>query len=298
MYIPVAKGRIRQTVDNPDRLTSQESDGTGPVFEQITPLIITYNEAPNIARTLEKLRWAHRIVVIDSGSTDDTIAILRRYPQVEVHQHTFADFASQCNFGLTHVFTPWVLSLDADYELSDELMKELGSLSLNREPVGYQARFVYRVYGRPLRGSLYPPRTVLYRKEGAFYRNEGHGHRVVLDGEILPLRGVIYHDDRKPLSRWLVSQQRYAREEVDYLLDARSGTTTRTRADMTRLMGWPAPIGVFFYTLVVKGALFDGWPGWFYVLQRVVAESLIALEIIDRRLSGNRPAGTRITGDM
>jgi hypothetical protein len=234
--------------------------------------------------------------VIDSGSTDDTIATLRGYPQIEVIQHPFVDFASQCNFGLTHVFTPWVLSLDADYELSDELLNELGSLSLSNGPAGYQVRFVYRVYGRPLRGSLYPPRTVLYQKEGASYRNEGHGHRVVLNGEILALEGVIYHDDRKPLSRWLASQQRYAREEVDYLLDAGSGAMTRT--DKIRMMGWTAPIGVFFYALFVKGCLFEGWPGWFYVMQRVVSEAMIALEIIDRRLSRDGSPGDNLSKDI
>src|SRR5262249_57388185 len=88
------------------------------MHEQITPLIITLDEAPNIGRTLDKLGWARRIVVVDSGSTDGTLELLRGYPQVDVVQHPFADFAAQCNFGLTQVATNWVLSLDADYELS------------------------------------------------------------------------------------------------------------------------------------------------------------------------------------
>jgi len=251
------------------------------VRDQITPLIITYNEAPNIRRALDKLLWAERIVVIDSGSTDATVEILRNYPQVEVIEHPFADLASQCNYGLTHVASPWVLSLDADYELSDDLVRELASLAPADGAVGYRAHFVYRIYGRLLRGSLYPPRTVLYRKDNAFYRKEGHAHHVVLDGDVLPLNGVIYHDDRKPLVRWLTSQQRYAREEAEYLLDAPPEALRRT--DRIRLIGWPAPIGVFFYTLLVKGCLFGGWPGWYYALQRTTAEMLIALEIIDRR---------------
>jgi glycosyltransferase involved in cell wall biosynthesis len=255
------------------------------VLDQITPLIITYNEAPNIRRTLDKLAWAQRIVVIDSGSTDETLQIVRGYPRVEVMPHPFADFASQCNFGLTHVSSPWVLSLDADYELSDELVREVTSLAPPDKAAGYRARFVYRIHGRALRGTLYPPRTVLYRKERATYRNEGHGHRVAVDDDVLDLSGVIYHDDRKPLARWFESQQRYAREESEYLLEARRGSLTRT--DKIRLMGWPAPVGVFFYTLLAKGCLFDGWPGWYYVLQRVIAETLIALEIADRRLRGN-----------
>ena len=61
----------------------------------------------------------------DSGNTDGTVEMLRDYPQVEVIEHPFADFASQCNYELTQIVSPWVLSLDADYELSDQLMREL-----------------------------------------------------------------------------------------------------------------------------------------------------------------------------
>jgi glycosyltransferase involved in cell wall biosynthesis len=253
------------------------------VLDKITPLIISHNEGPNLARTLAKLRWARRIVLIDSGSTDDTRSITHDHPQVVVIEHPFTDFASQCNFGLTQIATAWVLSLDADYELSDELIDELASLTLNDGPVGYQARFVYRIHGRPLRGSLYPPRVVLHRRETACYRNEGHAHRVMLSGEIGQLRGVIYHDDRKPLSRWLESQRRYARAEADYLLA--SGPDTLRGIDKIRLMSWPAPLAVFFYTLFIQRVILDGWPGWYYALQRLVAEALLALELIDRQPS-------------
>src|SRR5437868_4336768 len=98
------------------------------MLDEITPLILTFNEAPNVARTLEKLSWARRIVVIDSGSTDDTVETVLRCPQAEVIRYAFVDFATTCNFGLTQIATPWVLSLDADYELSDTLVSELKSL--------------------------------------------------------------------------------------------------------------------------------------------------------------------------
>ncbi len=254
------------------------------MLEQITPLILTYNEAPNIARTLGKLSWARRIVVIDSGSTDATLDLLRNYPQVDVMRHPFNDFATQCNFGLAQVRTPWVLSLDADYELSDGLVDEIGRLADNGAVVGYRAQFIYRIYGRPLRGSLYPPRTVLYRKDKAHYRNEGHGHRVGVAGEVRPLCHVIYHDDRKPLRRWLASQQRYAFEEARYLCS--KPPQELTRADRLRRMAWPAPLGVPFYTLFAKGCILDGWAGWLYALQRLIAETLIALAVLDRRLRG------------
>jgi hypothetical protein len=136
-----------------------------------------------------------------------------------------------------------------------------------------------------LRGTLYPPRIVLHRKEGVSYRQEGHGHRVVIEGDVLPLAGIIYHDDRKPLTRWLASQQRYAWEEAEYLLG--SSPQALNWADRLRVMGWPAPIAVFLYALLVKRCLLDGWPGWYYALQRLLAETLLALEIIERRLQDN-----------
>jgi glycosyltransferase involved in cell wall biosynthesis len=252
------------------------------MLDQVTPLILTYNEAANIARTLNKLTWAKRIVVIDSGSTDETLSIISAYSQAEVIAHPFVDFADQCNFGLTQVSTPWVLSLDADYELSESLLTEMESLVPAQEVAGYRVPFVYRIYGKPLRGTLYPPRIVLYRREQAVYRKQGHAHRVSVDGEIRALRGVIYHDDRKPISRWFSAQQRYAREEAAHLL-----TIPRHqlgRIDRIRLAAWPAPIAVPLYTLLIKGCILDGWAGWYYALQRMLAETLIAIEILDRRL--------------
>ena len=257
------------------------------MLDQITPLILTFNEAPNIGRTLEKLAWARRIVIIDSGSTDETIEIVSLYPQAEVVRHCFVDFASQCNFGLDQITSPWVLSLDADYELSEALVSELQSLSPADRTAAYSAHFVYRIHGRALRGTLYPRRTVLYRREGAVYRRQGHGHRVAVKGDIRPLHGAIYHDDRKPLSRWIEAQRRYARDEADHLLS--NPRELLGRVDRIRLMAWPAPIGAFVYALFVKGCLLDGWAGWYYALQRATAEVLIALELLDRRFSVRIP---------
>ena len=111
------------------------------MIKEITPLIITYDEAPNIARTLDRLIWAKRIVVIDSGSTDRTIDIVRSYPQADLIHRPFDDFASQCNFGIAQVTTPWILSLDADYELSDELVNELGNLQSRFNNGGLSSEF-------------------------------------------------------------------------------------------------------------------------------------------------------------
>jgi acetyl-CoA C-acetyltransferase len=84
----------------------------------------------------------------------------------------------------------------------------------------------------------------------------------------------------------LASQQKYAKLEADHLLAAPRAVLRRT--DHIRLMGWPAPLLVFFYTLIAKRCILDGWPGWLYVLQRMLAETMIAVEVVDRRLRFGR----------
>jgi glycosyltransferase involved in cell wall biosynthesis len=253
------------------------------MLDQITPLIITYNEACNIARTLGGLSWARRIVVVDSGSTDGTLDIVAGCGRAEVAHRPFTDFASQCNFGLTLVTTPWVLSLDADYLLGGDLIDELAALKPEPQTMGYRARFIYCIHGQDLCRSLYPPRVVLYRMGVASYTQAGHAHRLAISGLVGELRNPIRHDDRKPLDRWLASQRTYASAEADHLLAAGPAN----RADRLRRMAWPAPLGVLPYVLFVKGCVLDGWAGWYYALQRLLAEALLAIEIIDRRLGGD-----------
>jgi glycosyltransferase involved in cell wall biosynthesis len=266
----------------------------------ITPLILTFNEAPNIERTLSRLKWAKEIVVIDSFSTDETCDLVRKLPQARFLQRKFDSFAEQCNFGLQHIRTEWVLSLDADYLLSEECVAEVTNLQPGEEAAGYRAAFKYCMSGSPLRASLYPPRVVLYRRQLAHYRDEGHGHRVQVEGTILPLRSMIYHDDRKPLDRWLREQDRYARLEAEYLTrttgprdhgttgpqdHGTTGPQDHSLADRIRKMIVLAPVLVFFYTLLGKGLIFDGWPGWFYVFQRTYAELLLSLRLLEAKLN-------------
>lgn len=251
-------------------------------FALITPLILTYNEAPNIERTLRHLAWAGDILILDSFSTDETTRLARTFPQTRVIQHPFETFAGQCNFGLQHIRTPWVLSLDADYMVSDGLLEEISRLRFNGDVAGYEASFRYCIQGRPLRASLYPPRTVLYQREKARYVNEGHSHRVRVAGPVERLSGSIDHDDRKPLDRWLHEQSRYSVAEARYLLSTPNASLNFQ--DRLRRKVLLAPILVCLYTLFGKGLILDGWPGWHYVLQRTLAETLLSLHLLEIRL--------------
>ena len=130
------------------------------MLEQITPVLLTYNEEENIGRTLGQLGWASDVVVVDSYSTDNTVAIARSRIQVRLLQRTFDTHAQQWNFAVQNsaIKTEWILALDADYLLTSEFIYEMARLRPESEINGYLAGFRYCVWGRPLRGALYPIR--------------------------------------------------------------------------------------------------------------------------------------------
>ncbi len=251
------------------------------MLEQITPLILTYNEAPNIGRTLEELRWARDIVVIDSFSDDETLQILSQFPQVRVFQREFDNFASQCNFGLAEsgISTEWVLNLDADYVLTPELVDELNTLSPDYDVHGFRARFVYCIYGRRLRSGIYPPVTVLFRKSKGVFREDGHAHRVVIDGRVENLGAPILHDDRKSLGYWFSAQARYTKLEAEKLLNSDPATLGWT--DWIRRWRVVAPVAMLFYCLIIRGGILDGRAGFYYAFQRTLAELMLSLYLIE-----------------
>ncbi|MBO3459265.1 glycosyltransferase family 2 protein [Aetokthonos hydrillicola Thurmond2011] len=249
------------------------------MIENITPLILTFNEASNISRTLESLTWAKRIVIIDSYSTDKTLEILRLYPQVEVFQRKFDTHGMQWNYGLEKITSDWVLSLDADYILTEELINEIQKLPLNPSVEGYFVRFKYCIFGKPLRSSLLPPRQVLFRKAKAIYIDDGHTQLLKVQGESAQLSSYIYHDDRKPLSRWLGSQDNYMVMEVKKLLE--TPKSELSLGDRIRKQKILAPFIIFFYCLIFKGGIFDGWHGWYYAFQRTLAETLLSIRLVE-----------------
>lgn len=257
------------------------TSSSGSLAKQISAVVLTFNEEENIERTLSKLEWVNEVILVDSGSTDRTLEIAAKYRNVRVVNRKFDSFAGQCNYAVAQVATSWVLSIDADYELSDDLIIEIGQLGDAVGAAGYRVGFVYRIFGRPLRGSLYPPRTILYRRDKAEYRNEGHGHRVAIQGAVHDLSGTVFHDDRKPLDRWFGSQIKYAQIEAEHLRTVNRNSLNL--ADRIRLVPGLAPVFAGLYVLFVKGCVLDGWAGLYYTLQRVIAESLLAVELLDRR---------------
>lgn len=247
----------------------------------ITPFVLTLDEEPNIGRALDSLRWASRVLVVDSGSTDRTLEIAGSYSNVDLRERAFDSAAGQSNYALGAADTPWVLALDADYVVPPELVAEIVKLSDESGRSGYFVPFEYRVLGRTLRSSLYPPRQVLFRKQTAFFEQDGHTQRVRVAGPTGRLRSAIVHDDRKDLGRWLRNQVDYAEKEAAKLTAARFGELgwmDRLRA--TLVLGPPA---VTLYCLFARGLVLDGRAGLYYTAQRAIAEGILSLKLMEAR---------------
>ena len=251
------------------------------MLRQITPVLLTYNEAPNIARTLSHLTWAADIVVVDSGSTDDTLAILKKCSNVRLFNRPFDTHAAQWRYAVTEtaIKTAWIFRLDADYQLGNELIAELSRLDAGASVSGYRIGFDYGIFSRRLRSSLYPPNTILLRLGKFEVIDNGHTEAWVVDGPVGTLQARVMHDDRKTTQVWINAQSRYMTRELAKMAGRRPGFK-----DWLRLKPPLAPLLVFFYCLFGKGLIPNGRAGLFYALQRMVAEATLSLMVLEFKL--------------
>lgn len=249
-----------------------------PSLSRVTPAVLTYNEEPNIGRTLGRLEWANRVVVVDSGSDDRTAEIVRSFPNTELFARRFDRPSGQWNHALEHVETEWMLALDADYQVPRELVDEISLIPDDSEANGFFVEFDYVVLGTRLTRSLYPPRQVLFRADRAEFADDGHTQRVQVGGLSGRLQHRILHDDQKPLKRWLENQADYAKREAKHLRSTRwSSLSFPDKVRRARVLGPPA---VVLYCLFGKGLILDGWPGWYYTFERAAAETILSLMLI------------------
>lgn len=255
------------------------------MLDQITPVILTYNEAANIGRTLERLTWAREVVVVDSLSTDETAAIVARFPNARLVPRPFDTHARQWQFATaeTGIASDWILRLDADYMVEPALRDEIASQTPAAELAAYQISFTYCMDGRPLRASLYPTLPVLFRRGRESFAQDGHTEKLRIDGPTRPLANRLLHDDRKTTERWLQSQSRYQAAEAEKLLTRPwAELSWADRLRLTRVLG---PLAVAVHCLLVKGLLFDGKAGLLYTAQRVTADIILSMHLLRRDLA-------------
>ena len=251
------------------------------MLEQVTPVLLTYNENRNIGRTLAHLGWAKDIVVVDSGSTDGTLTTLEKFSKVRVFNRHFDTHGNQWRYATeqTNIETEWLLRLDADYQMSAALVAELARLEPVTAVSAYRVAFDYAVFSRKLVSSLYPPKAILLRRGRFSVSDKGHADVWDVRGDVVTLKGRITHDDHKPISQWLIGEGRCLQRELDWMMRLRKAGPVHWLRVRPPLM----PIAVFLYCLFGKGLILNGRAGIFYALQRMVAEAVLSLMVLEEK---------------
>lgn len=247
----------------------------------ITPLVLTYNEEPNIRRTLESLRWAERVVVLDSGSTDATELIVRSFPNADWRVRPFDCHGRQWEYGIrrTEISSPFVLALDADMAVPAPVVEEMSAVFLRGKYAGGVLPFEFHVLGRPLVGSIYPAQLRVFRPEQVEVSQPGHTQEFSARGEVYHFKSPLIHDDRKSLERWAASQLAYSILEEQRIAD---GKGNRWR-DRLRQMGLMPPIaGALAY--LRAGGPWKGAAAARYAYERTAFECLLAIRLMTARL--------------
>ncbi len=226
----------------------------------LSVVLITLNEAANLPRTLASVRWAAEIVVVDSGSTDATLEIAAD-AGARVFAEPWKGFASQKNSAISHATGDWVLSLDADEEVSPELAREIQAL-LAGEP-GFTAYRIPRLnhfLGRPLRhGGYWPdPKLRLFRRGAARFLDRPVHETMQSDGPDGWLRGPLIHYCYPTLDDYIEHMNRYSSIAAQALVaSGRAGCSWPWLA-------WNAllnPAATFLYNYVFRLGFLDGRVG-------------------------------------
>lgn len=109
---------------------------------KISAVIITYNEADRIKKCLDSIRWVDEIIIVDSFSSDDTVKICKTYSQ-KIYSKTFEGFGEQKQYACSLASHPWILTIDADEMLSEELTQKIQDI-LKVDDKNYNGYFIHR----------------------------------------------------------------------------------------------------------------------------------------------------------
>jgi glycosyltransferase involved in cell wall biosynthesis len=246
--------------------------------------VICLNEAAEIGACLESVRWADEIVICDSGSSDATREICRRYTS-RIFVDPWRGFAGHKNLALERATGDWILSLDADERVSPELAEEVRALLADAAAAdGYTVPRRNHFLGQWIRhGGWYPDRTLrLFRRgRGAFLPRAVH-ETVRVEGRVGELSGALEHYTYRSLSAYLTRMDRYSTLAAEEL--ARAGR----RAGVIDLS--LRPVATFLRMYLLQAGLLDGRAG--LVLAGLYAAQTLAKyaklwELQRKRVSGS-----------
>lgn len=283
----------------------------------ITVIILTYNEERHIKRAIENVKdFAKEIYIIDSFSNDKTVEIAKQYESVRVLLNKWENnYAKQFNWGLEHadIKTKWVLRLDADEYLTQELIKELQEkLDILPEDVAgisFKRRTIFM--GKWMKKGIYP--VILMRM---FQYNKGICEQRLMDEHIQLTEGhdIIFDNDfiddnLNDISWYCQKHINYSIREAGDLLDIEYGITGASRSDNEKHLTNQAidkrakkhkyarqPLFLrsfiyFLYRYFIKGAFMEGKEGFlFSFIQGWWYRTLVDMKVYElKRDSGGDP---------
>lgn len=273
---------------------------------KLSTIILTFNSEAVLAETLESVKGvSDAIHIVDSFSTDGTLAIAARYG-AQVVQHAFEDYGTQRNWAIENlpIDADWELHLDADERLTLELAAEINALK-QAAPAGVDGFYLPRLacfLGRPIRhGGMYPTWHLrLFRRGSGRCERRLYDQHFFVTGLTDRLRHPMIDDQRHSLSEWTARHNRWSDAEVKELgLGVRSGVIaarmTGTPVERKRAYrGWyyRAPpllraFLLFFYRYLLRLGFLDGKEGLiFFVLQTFWFRFLIDAKLYEAAAKG------------
>ena len=225
----------------------------------ISVTIITLNEADTIIDCLESVSWADEIVVIDAGSTDDTVKLASKYTEI-VYVSDWLGFGIQKNRALDKASEDWVLSLDADERVTPELAAEMSRVISSSNASGFILPFQSTCLGRPIRyGDWKGERHLrLFRRSAGRFTDDPVHERLLVDGPIETLKGQVVHHSFVDLNEVLDKLNRYSSEGA-WLRRSRGEQSSITKAVLHA--AW-----TFFRGYLLRAGFLDGRAGFLLAL--------------------------------
>lgn len=225
--------------------------------QKISAVIIAENEEELIGAALDSVSWADEIVVVDGGSSDGTIQLCKDRG-ARVLEHAFTSFVEQKNFAVRQATHDWLLSLDADERVTDQLAQEIQAL--NRSgfvAAGYRIPRISYYLGRFIRSTAWYPdhQLRLFDRRRAQWEGRWVHESVRVDGAVGTLKGEILHHSYENISDHVERLNYYA------TLAAKQMWESGRRGGLVPALVFP-PF-VFLKNFVLKRGFMDGMVGLF-----------------------------------
>ncbi len=224
----------------------------------ISATVITYNEAERLDRCLQSLSFCDEIVVVDSGSDDGTPDIARKYTD-RVEYREWTGFRDQRAYAISAAKGPWILWVDADEVVSDELAASIKALPDEPEEDGFLIRRDLYFMGRFLRhGGAFPDWNLrLFRKDKAVVGGTPTHDEVKAPGKVGKLEGRLEHYSYRDLEDYFARFNRYTSLAAQERY--KKGKKFRFHQNFR-------PFYEFIVRYFVRGGFLDGYPGFVYAM--------------------------------